>query len=1004
MKPEEWQQLDQLFHSTLRREPAERPAFLEEACAGDKSLRLQVEALLAAHEEAGSFIEKPAFEVEARSVADDHGESAVGQTIGHYKILSSLGVGGMGEVYLAEDSNLGRKIALKILPAEFIRDTDRVRRFQQEARAASALNHPNILTIYEIGQLEDRHFMTTEFIDGETLRGRIGGVESHTTGTGSGGSGSVSQLRDILTIAIQAADALAAAHEAGIVHRDIKPENIMVRRRDGYVKVLDFGLAKLTEGPATAPDLSSTRRQIKTSAGVVMGTANYMSPEQARGEKVDARTDIWSLGVVLYELVAGRAPFERSTPTEVIALILEREPPPLARYAREIPPELERIVGKALTKNREDRYQTAKDLLVDLRRLRQRLDVEAETERSALPQAGSEPAVTPKATSAVAATANESAETTDAEVAHPTSSAEYLVSEIKRHKTVVALAALTIAIAVTAFGLYRFIGQRRSGVKPTAAFQRMKITRLTSTGKARYAAISPDGRYVVHVVVEENGQQSLWMRQVAPSSNVQIVPPADFSYGGLSFSPHGNYIYYLLAEAEDVVLYQRPMLGGAARKLIVDIDSGITFSPDNKQFAFLRGNPGKREVALMLANADGTAERALSVRKHPDSFPDFGAAPAWSADGTIIITPAGSADAGGPYMVLVEVSVADGSVKQITPGRWSEVGQTVWLRDGSGLLFSAREHPSSPSQLWHISYPGGEVHRITNDLNDYLGVSLTADSTALVSVQSERPSNIWVASNSGAGNATQITFSNLDGRGGISWTPDGKIVYASLASGNSDLWIMDADGSNQKQLTIDARNNRSPAVSPDGRYIVFISDRSGSAHIWRMEIDGSSPEQLTYGVGEELPTCTPDGKWVIYASGLDWTLWKVPMGGGAPEQVTHRYLGVIPRISPDGKLIAADDNGRVAIYPFEGGEPIKVFNNLWRFSWAPSGRALEYIDQSRTNINSQALDGGPSKRLTNFKSGLINRFARSRDGKQLALSGGTLTNDVVLISDFRAQQ
>src|SRR4030095_6657268 len=237
MKPERWQQLDSMFHSALRREPAERPAFLEEACVGDKSLRLQVEALLAAHEEAGSFIEKPALEVEARSVADDQGESAVGHTIGHYKILSSLGVGGMGEVYLAEDSNLGRRIALKILPAEFTRDIDRVRRFQQEARGASALNHPNIITIYEIGQLEDRHFMATEFIDGETLRGRISGIESRTTGAGRGKSGTSSQLRDILNIAIQAADALAAAHEAGIVHRDIQPENIMVRRRDGYVEV-----------------------------------------------------------------------------------------------------------------------------------------------------------------------------------------------------------------------------------------------------------------------------------------------------------------------------------------------------------------------------------------------------------------------------------------------------------------------------------------------------------------------------------------------------------------------------------------------------------------------------------------------------------------------------------------------------------------------------------------------------------------------------------------------
>jgi eukaryotic-like serine/threonine-protein kinase len=1007
MKPERWQQLDSMFHSALRREPAERPAFLEEACVGDKSLRLQVEALLAAHEEAGSFIEKPALEVEARSVADDQGESAVGHTIGHYKILSSLGVGGMGEVYLAEDSNLGRRIALKILPAEFTRDIDRVRRFQQEARAASALNHPNIITIYEIGQFQDRHFMAIELIDGETLRQRISGVESGTTAIGR--SIRPPQLREILNIAIQAADALAAAHEVGIVHRDIKPENIMVRRRDGYVKVLDFGLAKLTEGPATAPDPDvATRTQIKTSAGVVMGTANYMSPEQARGEKVDARTDIWSLGVVLYELVAGCAPFDRSTPSEVIALILEREPPPLARYAREVPPELERIVGKALTKDREERYQTAKDLLVDLRSMRQRLEVKAGTERSESLGAHSGPAVTTEGTP-TEATTNESAAPTDAEVAHPTSSAEYLVSEIKRHKpgALVALAALIIAVAVTAFGLYRFIGQRRSAVKPTAAFQTMKITRLTSTGKARYAAISPDGRYVVHEV-DENGQHSLWMRQVATSSNVQIVPPADFPYFDLTFSPDGNYIYYIGQEPDDNdagVLYQRPVLGGAAKKLIVDIDSPITFSPDNKRLAFVRFVPDKGESLLMLANVDGTEERRLAVRKYPDTFSRDNPGPSWSPDGKVIACNAGSTDAIGPYMNLVEVRMADGTIKPITSQRWWGVGHAVWLADGSGLVFTARERTSSPSQLWRIAYPSGEAHRITNDLNDYLGVSLTADSTTLVTVQSVRPSNIWVALDGEASRATQITFSNFDGTQGIAWTPDGKIVYASLASGNSDLWITDADGSNQRQLTIEAGNNSGPAVASDGRYIVFVSDRKGSPNIWRMDRDGRNQMQLTHGGGEDFPECSPDGKWVVYNSVGDATLWRVPMSGGDPEQLTTRCLGM-PAISPDGKLIAGDDFRKTAIYAFPGGNPIKILNT-WTFhcKWTPDSRALQYIDiNGRSNLYSQPLDGGPPKRLTDNKSDRIFNFDLSHDGKQLALVRGNVTNDVVLISDFRDQQ
>jgi eukaryotic-like serine/threonine-protein kinase len=472
MKPERWQELDRLFHSALGRTPAERAAFLDEACGGDESLREEVGALLSAHGEAGSFIERPALELEARSLADDRGESVVGQTIGHYGVISLLGAGGMGEVYRALDTRLGRQIALKILPVEFTRDADRVRRFQQEARAASALNHPNIITIYEIGQLEDRHFMATELIDGETLRRRISGIESL---SGNGGKSAIPpQILETLNIAIQAADALAAAHEAGIVHRDIKPENIMVRSRDGYVKVLDFGLAKLTEGPPIALDPEApTRIPIKTSAGLVMGTVTYMSPEQTRGETVDVRTDIWSLGVVLYEMLAGTAPFARATSSEVIALILEREPPPLTRYARDVPAELERIVSKALTKDREERYQTARDFLVDLRRLRQRLEVDAEIERTAQPEKSSEEKVvaTSSEQTATATGGAATVETGAAAVAPSTLSAAQLVKEIKQHKRgALALAVVLVAASVVAYLAYaRYAaGGRASTIRSVA--------------------------------------------------------------------------------------------------------------------------------------------------------------------------------------------------------------------------------------------------------------------------------------------------------------------------------------------------------------------------------------------------------------------------------------------------------------------------------------------------------------------------------------------------------
>jgi serine/threonine protein kinase len=414
MKPERWQQVDNLFHSALERSAVDRATFLAQACDGDDALRKEVEALLSAHEEAGSFIESPAVEIEARSVlSEDRTELSVGQMIGHYQIISQLGRGGMGEVFLAQDTTLGRKVALKLLPADFTSDMDRVRRFQQEARAASALNHPNIVTIHEVGRVDQRYFIATEFIDGETLRRRSSENGSDATGDGAK-SGASLPLTEVLNIATQIADALAAAHEVGIVHRDIKPENIMLRRRDGYIKVLDFGLAKLTEGLGFSIDTEApTKAQVSTNPGLLMGTVRYMSPEQTRGENVDVRTDLWSLGVVLYELVAGCAPFERPTPSEVIALILEREPPPLSHYVRGIPSELQRIISKALIKDREERYQTAKDLLIDLSRLQQAVNNRKKVKRTG-------------------------------------ASTEYLIGKIKRPSTGITIAAATLVLAIAA--------------------------------------------------------------------------------------------------------------------------------------------------------------------------------------------------------------------------------------------------------------------------------------------------------------------------------------------------------------------------------------------------------------------------------------------------------------------------------------------------------------------------------------------------------------------------
>ena len=368
---ERWQEVKEILYPALEMGSSERSSFLDEKCGDDAELRLEIESLLAAHHHAGGRFESPAVELMAPVVSDAERDGMVGRSLGHYEIVEKLGAGGMGEVYLAHDGNLHRKVALKILPAFFTQNPDRLRRFQQEARAASALNHPNILTIYEVGHKDAVHYIATEYVDGETLRDRLNRGPLRTA--------------EAIEVATQIANALGAAHDAGIIHRDIKPENVMLRR-DGIVKVVDFGIAKLSSRPAGEPEASTI---VNTAEGVVIGTAQYMSPEQARGLPVTGRTDIFSLGTVLYEMVAGRAPFAGGTTADMLVAILEKEPPPLKNSAsNEVPAELESITTKTLRKDPDERYQTSKELFVDLQRLRQKLELESHLERSAPPESG----------------------------------------------------------------------------------------------------------------------------------------------------------------------------------------------------------------------------------------------------------------------------------------------------------------------------------------------------------------------------------------------------------------------------------------------------------------------------------------------------------------------------------------------------------------------------------------------------------------------------------------
>ena len=933
---------------------------------------------------------------------------ATGTTLGRYEIRSHIGAGGMGEVYLGWDTMLDREIALKILPPEIACDQQRMQRFVQEAKTASALNHPNILTIYEIGQTDSTYFIATEFIDGITLRQHMANRRL--------------KLSEALDIASQIAAALTAAHAAGIVHRDVKPENIMLRK-DGYAKLLDFGLAKPTERQASSVDTEAqTKMLVNTSPGMVMGTVSYMSPEQARGYVLDARTDIWSLGCVLYEMVAGRVPFAGDTTSDVIVAVLDREPPLLPGGPHETPLELQRILRKALRKDKEERYQTVKDLLVDLRALKQEVDFEAKLEISVPPESRSLASFNTISAQNSFET-ERTAHTSHVPMARTTLGVEKPLSHVKPNEKLKQVAVLGLVFAVAAGAtllVYSYLHQK--GKRAQVPFQSMKVTRLTATGKSTMAAISPDGKIVVYVV-NDAGQRSIWVRQVATSRNFQIIEPADVNYLGLTISPDSNYAYYIIGKQNEPVreLYQISVLGGAPKKILTDVDSPPTFSPDGKQFAFMRGEPTKGEYVIYIASADGTQLRRLAAR----NAPGFYQSPAWSPDGKTIVVTAGDTII-GKVMTVVGLNVEDGTERSITTQKWLGVGTVNWMADGSGLVIIAADQESRLSQLWYVSATDGAARRLTNDLNDYGGVSLARVADNLVTVRFDQSSNIWIAPASSAGasvsqgspaidanRATQITSGGVKYFGGA-WTPDGHIVYSTDVSGALDLWIMNQDGSNQKQLTSDVGSNFQPTVSPDGRYIVFVSDRGGDNkhNIWRMDIDGQNPKQLTNVNFARYPTITPDGKWIVYVSlgRKSPTLWKMPVDGGQAVQMLDKYA-MAPVVSPDGKLIACyywdetpDSQLGIAIIPFEGGAPIKQFNlPAMLVRWTPDGHGLAYIDNRGgvSNIWMQPIDGGKPVQLTDFKTDMIFGFNWSPDGRQLGLARGVVTSDVVLFSDVK---
>jgi Tol biopolymer transport system component len=906
MTPQKWQHIKELFDSALERNAEDRTAFLDHACDGDESVRREVESLLASYEEGESFMEKPAVASAAETLAGSQSESLIGQTVSHYQVIHEIGSGGMGEVYLAQDTRLGRRVALKLLPTLFTRDEDRLRRFEREARTASALNHPNVCVIHEVGQTEDdRHYMAMEYVDGVTLR-------QHMMSTPMG-------LSEVLDVGVQIASGLAAAHEVGIVHRDIKPENIMLRR-DSYVKVLDFGLAKLTEQEAT--DVAATAgARVTTDTGVVMGTSSYMSPEQARGLAVDTRTDIWSLGVVIYEMVAGRAPFEGATTSDVIVSILERDPPPLPQLSPDTPAELQRIVTKALRKDREERYQVIKEMLVDLKSLKQDVDV------------------TP---------------------------ARHVRPWWRAHSLMVLVAGMALVSSTLAWFYFP-----RPITNPTRPMMRpMKTIPFTSfPGREEWPAFSPDGK---QLAFRWNGEKEdnfdIYVKLIDAGAPLRLTnhPGIDSSP---TWSPDGRYIAFSRFDKGESGIYMVPALGGAERKLlsfetewVVRDPPIVVWSPDGKYLAFTDKPfvlPGSTSIILLsIENLEKRRLMSPPAQYQGDWHPAF------SPDGqTLAFTRWIRHGVCDIYVVPIQ----GGEPRRLTFDNL-DIGGLAWTADGQSIVFLSFLADVSP-RLWKISAAGGTPEPLELGSNYpwlRMQFSISRQGHRLAYSTGSADKNIWRMKVPGSkgqrASPIKLISSSLDDWG-AQFSPDGKrIAFDSVRSGTLQVWVCEADGSNPIQLTSigesfsgRAHGSGSALWSPDGRQIAFDAavevNNDDIRHIHVVNAEGGPPRRLTTGTSYDgMPSWSRDGRWIYFASNRSggFQVWKVPVEGGEAVQLTKNG-GFRACESPDGKFIyysKLDASGLWRI-PVEGGEESLILDQLQKgyfAAWAVVDRGIYFIN------------------------------------------------------------
>ena len=900
-------------------------------------------------------------------MTDERGDLS-GTTLGRFRVGPLIGRGGMGDVYRAEDTELRRAVALKVLPPSVVGDADRLARFVQEARTASALNHPHLVAIYDVGQSQPDgtgpavHYIAMELVDGETLR--------HTL------EGGRRDLKRILDYFAQAADAVATAHAAGIVHRDLKPDNVMIAG-GGYVKVLDFGLAKLrTDQPGVGAGDATVAG---TTPGLIMGTVGYMSPEQAQGLPVDHRSDIFSFGAMLYEALTGTRPFGGTSAVDALHKIIHDQPAPVSAIAPSAPEEAQRIVRKCLAKSPDERYQSMKEVAIDLRELRRQLD---------------------------------------SQVTSPVSVA---TRPTDRRRIGLAAAFVLVVAAASAAWFWR-----PQGDAPAPGTQ-LEIRRITGSGNVTDSAMSPDGKYLVYTE-SAGGQQSLWVRQTDGGRPLELVPRADVGFWGAAFSPDSNSIYYVIRSRQSPrgTLFRMPLLGGMAQRLLDGLDSPVTFSPDGGRIAYLRADfPDAGSSALMVANADGSGVRALVTRRAPEFFaPGFFIAASWSPDGGRIsctVRNSQTRDAG-----LVVASVADGAVTAL-PGRYADATNTSWLPDGSAILFIARAlgtfGPGGGGQIWLQPFPAGGVRRVTNDLVDYRSISVKADGSALATVGYDASVALHLARlESGAGAETgrpairdtsKVPSERYDGLGGVAWSGDGRrIFFGTQLQASRQIWMMEADGSGRREFVAETPSLW-PRPSPDGKTVVFFGIRGTERGIWQVDTDGSRRRLLASVPDAAHITFSPDNRTIFFTSQLEGSqsTWSVSADGGTPALVAPRLERA--GVSPDGRYLAGayrsspSDPYSMAVLPVTGGAPVYIFPGLSPATgsgpchWTRDGKAILYTTSERMNIWLQRLSGGAPEKITDYSDLTIFRFEPSPDGRSVVLVRGTQNRDVFLLTNFR---